>query len=106
MENKVLKILIHASTWFAPILVPLIIFVVTKEKDIKRLSIQAMIFHLLISLLITISIFLISTIILAIIGIPLLIGFGLIALIVPIMGILNAYQDRYFEYPIIGSFIR
>lgn len=106
MESKGLKILIHASTWFAPILVPLIIFLITKEDDVKRLSIQAIIFHLLMTGLISLSIILSATIILAIIGIPLFIGFFLITLIVPIMGIVNAVQDRYFEYPIIGSFIK
>lgn len=106
MENKGLKILIHASTWFAPILVPLIIFLIAKEQDVKRLSIQAIIFHLLMSGLIFLSLILTATLILAIIGIPLLIGFFLITLIVPIIGIINAVQDRYFEYPIIGSFIK
>lgn len=106
MQNRELKVLIHASTWFAPVLIPLIVFFASKEKEIKRLSLQALIFHLLISVLISISYFLTLTIILAIVGIPLLLGFGLIAFIVPILGIINAIQGRYFEYPIIGSFIK
>ena len=102
MEVKGLKILIHASTWFAPILVPLIIFFVARQDDVKSLSIQALVFHIAMSTLIFIS-FLFSFIF---IGIPFFIGFSLIALIVPIMGIINAAQDRYFEYPLIGSLIK
>ena len=58
MQNRELKVLIHASTWFAPVLIPLIVFFASKEKEIKRLSLQALIFHLLISVLISISYFL------------------------------------------------
>lgn len=102
MEVKGMKILIHASTWFAPILVPLIIFFVAKQEDIKSLSIQALIFHIVMTILIGISFFFSFLII----GIPFFIGFSLIGLIVPIMGIINAAQDRYFEYPLIGSWIK
>ena len=101
METKLIRILIHASTWFAPILVPLIIFFIASEEQLKRLSIQAVIFHLLMSFSISFSIFLISTILLAIIGLPLFIGFALISFVVPIIGIIQAARGEYFEYPII-----
>jgi uncharacterized protein len=99
MENKVLKILIHASTWFAPILVPVIIYVVKSDREMKSLSLQAMVFHFLIWLLVSISLLLS----IVLIGIPFLIIFVLMGLIVPIIGIVRALQERPFRYPIVGS---
>ncbi|WP_188430320.1 DUF4870 domain-containing protein [Kroppenstedtia guangzhouensis] len=102
MQVKIIKILVHASTWFAPVLVPLIVWLLTNEKDLKRLSLQALVFHFVIWLLVSISIFFSFILI----GIPFLIIFGLIGFIAPILGIIRALQDRRFDYPIIGSFIR
>jgi len=102
LDNKWIKIVIHASTWFAPILLPLIVYFLADEREIKRLSLQAMVFHLIMSVLIGIS-WVFSVIL---IGIPFLIVFGLIAIFAPIMGILRALQERHFDYPIIGSWIR
>lgn len=102
MEMKGEKILVHASTWFAPILVPLIIFFVSRYEEVKSLSIQALIFHIVMSLLIMIS-FIFSFLL---IGIPFFIIFTLISIIVPIMGIINAAQDKNFNYPLIGSLIK
>lgn len=103
METKWIRILIHASTWFAPILVPLLIFFIVPESQLKRLSIQAILFHIIVTAGISFSVFLISTIIFAIIGIPLFILIGAIALIVPIIGIIKAARDEYFEYSLISS---
>jgi uncharacterized protein len=69
---------------------------------LKRLSLQALVFHFVIWLLVSISIFFSFILI----GIPFLIIFGLIGFIAPILGIIRALQDRRFDYPIIGSFIR
>uniref|UniRef100_UPI003D1F6B10 DUF4870 domain-containing protein n=1 Tax=Kroppenstedtia sanguinis TaxID=1380684 RepID=UPI003D1F6B10 len=102
MSLKIIKILVHASTWFAPVLVPLIVWLLTKEEDLKRLSLQALVFHFAIWLLVSIS-YLLSFIL---IGIPFLIIFVLIGFIGPIIGIIRALQGRRFDYPIIGSFIR
>ncbi len=100
---KIIKILVHASTWFAPVLVPLIVWLLTKEEDLKRLSLQALVFHFAIWLLVSIS-YLLSFIL---IGIPFSsIIFVLIGFIGPIIGIIRALQGRRFDYPIIGSFIR
>ncbi|PTX58915.1 hypothetical protein C8P63_11497 [Melghirimyces profundicolus] len=99
---KVVKILVHASTWFAPVLVPLVVWLLTNERELKRLSLQALVFHFVIWLLVSIS-YLFSFIL---IGIPFLIIFGLIGLIAPIVGIVRALQERRFDYPIIGSFIQ
>lgn len=102
MEHKGLKIFIHASTWFAPVLVPFIIFLVSSDREIKNLSLQAVIFHFVIGVLIGISAFFSWVLI----GIPFLIIFGLMALITPIIGIVRALNDRYFQYPIVGSWLK
>ncbi|OYD09970.1 DUF4870 domain-containing protein [Paludifilum halophilum] len=99
---KVLKVLIHASTWFAPILLPIVVYLLSGDRDIKRLSLQALVFHVVIGILVSISYFFSFILI----GIPFLIVFGLIALIAPIVGIFYALTNRRFDYPIIGSFIR
>ncbi len=99
MAHKGVKVLTHASTWFAPILVPIIVYFVISDREVKSLSLQALVFHFIMGLLISISIFF-SWIL---IGIPFLIIFGLIAIIAPIKGIIYALEDRHFRYPIIGS---
>ncbi|WP_391209150.1 DUF4870 domain-containing protein [Psychrobacillus sp. L4] len=102
MENTGLKILIHASTWFAPFLVPFIIFLVVDDDEIKKLSIQAILFQLVIGVLIFIS----AILIIFLIGIPMIIIFGIMAFVVPIIGIVKAITGSTFNYPIVGSWIR
>ncbi|ALS79881.1 MULTISPECIES: DUF4870 domain-containing protein [Planococcus] len=102
MENTGLKILVHASAFFAPFLVPVIVFLISQDKEVKKLSIQALLFQLVLGVLISISIFLIVFLI----GIPMLIVFGLMGIIIPIMGILKALNNEYFDYPIVGSWYR
>lgn len=59
METKGLKILIHASAFFAPFLVPVAIYIMTffveLDEQIKRLSIQALLFQLVMGALIVLS---------------------------------------------------
>lgn len=105
MESKLLKILLHASPVFAPFLVPIGVFALTffvdLDEQVKRLSIQALLFQLVMGVLIFISVILSAVII----GIPLLIVFGLMTIIVPIIGIVKAIQDKPFNYPIVGRWI-
>lgn len=102
MENTGLKILLHASTWFAPFLVPFILYLVVNDEEIKKLSIQAVLFQLVIGALIGISFVLIFLLI----GIPMLIIFGIMAFVVPIIGIVKAITGDTFNYPIVGSWIK
>lgn len=97
-----IKILIHASAWFAPFLIPLIFLLLVKEKELQRLSLEAMLFQVIFGLLTGISI-LFSYIL---IGIPFLIIFGAIYLIAPVGGIIYAVQNRHFRYPIANRFTR
>lgn len=106
MDNKGLKILIHASAFFAPYLVPILIYIlchfVREDLELKKLAIQSVFFQLILGVLITISVILSFIII----GIPLLIIFGLMWLIVPIIGIVKAVNDQEFNYPIVGTWFR
>ncbi|MCG7335610.1 DUF4870 domain-containing protein [Sporosarcina sp. ACRSM] len=104
MEKTGMKVLIHASAFFAPFLVPFIIFLVahsTEDDEVKRLSIQAILFQLVMGVIISIS----ALLIVVIIGIPMVIGFGLMWLIVPIIGIVKALNGEPYNYPIVGRWI-
>lgn len=98
MENKGLKVLVHASAFFMPFLVPFIIYLVVEDSEVKRLSIQAILFQLVMGVLITISIVLSFILI----GIPFLIIFGLMTIIIPILGIIKTLSGETYNYPIVG----
>ncbi len=98
MDSKIIKIVIHASTFFAPILLPLIVLVIASDRSVRNLALQALIFHIAMTVLIGIS-WAFSFIL---IGIPFLILFSLMALYYPIKGILYALSDRRFHYPLMG----
>lgn len=102
MQNTGLKVLLHASTWFAPFLVPFILYLVVDDEEVKKLSIQAVLFQVVMYALITVSIFLI----IFLIGIPMVIIFGIMAFVVPIIGIIKAINGDKFNYPIVGSWIK
>jgi uncharacterized membrane protein len=99
MENTGLKVLVHASAFFAPFLVPFIVFIITSDQEVKKLSIQALLFQIVMGVLLFIS----SLLMFIIIGIPMLIIFGLMTIIVPIMGIIRALNHDKFDYPIVGA---
>lgn len=98
MQNTGLKILVHASAFFAPFLVPFIVFLVTDDGEVKKLSIQALLFQLVMGALIFIS----TLLVFILIGIPMLIVLGIIGLVVPILGVVKALNGEKFDYPIVG----
>jgi uncharacterized membrane protein len=101
MENKGLKVLVHASAFFMPFLVPFIIYLVIDDLEVKRMAIQAILFQLVMGALIFVS----TLLIIVIIGIPMVIGFGLMWLIVPIIAIVKSLKDETYNYPIVGRWI-
>jgi hypothetical protein len=100
MDHRGIKIIIHASIWFAPVLVPLLIYLLMEDRPIRSLSIQALLFHLIMWTMIGIS----SLFSLILIGIPFFILFSIIGLVVPIIGIVYAIKDQPFHYPLLASF--
>lgn len=100
MEKTGMNVLTHASAFFAPYLVPIIVFFIADDEFVKRIAIQAILFQLIMGVLITISI--IFTLFL--IGLPFLIGFGIMYIVVPIIGILKALKGEMYQYPIVKHF--
>lgn len=101
METKWSKIIIHASAFFAPFLVPIIFFLVSSDDDVKRTSIQALLFQIVFGILIAIS----GLLSFILIGIPLLIIFWAIFWIAPIIGIVKALNDTPWNYPLVGRWV-
>ena len=99
MENTGMKILVHASAFFAPFLVPVIVFILSSDQEVKKLSIQALLFQLVMSALIFAS----SLLTVILIGFPLLLLFGAIAIIVTILAIVKALNNEPYNYPVVGS---
>lgn len=97
METKWSKILIHASAFFMPVLIPILFFIISQDKEIKKLSLQALLFQFVMWVLIGVSAFL-SWIL---IGLPFLIVFAAMTVIVPVIGIVKALSDAPWEYPIV-----
>ena len=101
METKWSKIIIHASAFFAPFLVPILFFLINTEEEVKRLAIQALLFQIVFGILIAIS----SVLSFIIIGLPFLLIFLAIFWIAPIIGIIKALNDTPWNYPIVGRWI-
>ena len=101
MESKWAKVILHASAFFAPVLVPLLLFLLSNEEEVKRLSIQALLFQFVMWVLVVIS----TIFSIVLIGIPFLIVFSLMLLIVPIVGIVKALNDTPWNYPIVGRWV-
>lgn len=102
MENRGMKVLIHASAFFAPFLVPILMFIISEDTEIKKLSIQAVLFQLVIGVLITIS----AIMSVFLIGIPFVIGFFVMWIVVPIIGIVKALKNEAYEYPIVSRWVQ
>ncbi|GEB33979.1 MULTISPECIES: DUF4870 domain-containing protein [Brevibacillus] len=102
MDYRGVKAITHASAFFAPFLVPIVVWLLMQDREAKNMALQALLFHLFMSILISISWFFVFVLI----GIPFLIVFGLMALYYPIKGIIYSLQGRPFHYPIIGSIVR
>lgn len=102
MDYKGIKAITHASAFFAPFLVPLIVWLLLQDREVKNAALQALLFHVIIGILISIS-WALSFIL---IGIPFLVIFGLMGIYYPIKGIVYSLKGRPFHYPIIGSLVR
>jgi hypothetical protein len=104
LSEKGLKILIHAGAWFAPVLVPILVWLLIKEHEIRKLSVQALLFQFLMVICFLV-LPLIAIVFPFIIGISFLIIFGLMYVFTPIVGIIKALRDRPFNYPVVGWFV-
>ncbi|KFL43864.1 membrane protein [Lysinibacillus sp. BF-4] len=105
MDNKLSKIIVHSSFYYAPFLVPVIMFfiatLVTNDEEVRRLSVQAVLFQIVLAVLLSVS----WAFTFLIIGFPFLIIFGLIYICAPIIGIIRALQGETWNYPIVGRLV-
>lgn len=101
MESKWSKVIVHASAFFAPFLVPILFFLISTDDDVKRISIQALLFQVVFGILIAIAGFLSFILI----GLPFLLLFLAIFWIAPIIGIVKAISDSDWNYPIVGRWV-
>ncbi|KGR86742.1 DUF4870 domain-containing protein [Lysinibacillus odysseyi] len=101
MEEKWSKVLIHASAFFAPVVVPIIFFLISSDEHVKRLSVQALLFQFVMWVLTTVS-FIFSFVL---IGLPFLIVFSIMLIVVPVIGIVKAVNESYWNYPIVGRWV-
>ena len=101
MDHNGVKAITHASAFFAPFLVPLLVWLLVQDRHTKNMALQALLFHVGIGILIGIS----GVLSYILIGIPFLIVFVLMGIYYPIKGIIYSLQGRPFHYPIIGSLV-
>lgn len=101
METKWSRVIVHASAYFAPFLVPILFYLLSNDLEVKRISVQALLFQIVMGVLIFIS----SMLSFLLIGIPFLIIFALMNLIVPLIGIVKSLSDDDWDYPIVGRWV-
>ncbi|MED4728173.1 DUF4870 domain-containing protein [Aneurinibacillus migulanus] len=102
MNPKPACIVIHGSTFFAPVLVPLLFYFLSDQPYIKEKAMEALLFHILMGVAIAISSFLM----IVLIGFVLVPIFSIIAIYYPIKGIVRALQEKPFHYPIVHGWVR
>ncbi|MCH7323541.1 DUF4870 domain-containing protein [Solibacillus sp. MA9] len=101
MESKWSKIIIHASAFFAPFIVPILFFLISSEDEVKRIAMQALLFQVVFGVLIAIA----GVLSFVLIGLPFFLIFIAIFWIAPIIGIVKALSDKNWNYPIVGRWI-
>ncbi|WP_339214535.1 DUF4870 domain-containing protein [Solibacillus sp. FSL W8-0372] len=101
MESKWSKIIIHASAFFAPFLVPILFFLITTESEVKRTAMQALLFQVVFGILLTIA----GIFSIVLIGLPFLLVFFIIFWGAPVIGIIKALSDQDWNYPIVGRWV-
>lgn len=101
VETKWSRVIIHASAYFAPFLVPILFYLISDEQVIKRVAVQALLFQVVMIALITIS----AILSFLLIGIPFFIIFVLMHLIIPLIGIIQSLNDVDWDYPIVGRWV-
>ncbi len=87
--------------FFAPFLVPILFFLISTDEEVKGISIQALLFQIVMWVLIAIA----GILSFVLIGLPFLLIFGIMTFIVPIIGIVKAISDEPWRYPIVGRWV-
>ena len=86
------------------VLAPIVIWVVKSDSAaISSIAKQAIILNVVTFLSIIVGIALLITVLLLPLGVLLMCGMGLLALVLPIVGALKANGGVYYRYPVIGT---
>lgn len=102
-EQKLLAALCHGGLFLgAPILIPLVIMLISKDDYIKTQAKEALMFQILAFLAIAAS----GVLTIIIIGFIGLLVFGIASVIIPIIAIVNVLNGRDYTYPISGKWAR
>lgn len=102
-DQKLLCALAHLGTFVGiPILAPIIVLLVSSNDFVKQQAKEALGFQIL--LIIAAAISGILTIVL--IGIPMLIAVGIIAVVFPIIAVVKIVDGSDYSYPVSGNFVR
>jgi uncharacterized membrane protein len=102
MNQKPACVIIHGSTFFAPVLVPLLFYFLVDHSYVKEKALEALLFHILMVIALGVSSFLM----IVLIGFLLVPIFSIIAIYYPIKGIIRALQEREFHYPIVHNWVK
>jgi uncharacterized protein len=98
LRTSSIKILAHLSAFFAPVILPIVFLFLFRDEEIKVTSLQALIFHFLIGIAISVSLGLS----IVLIGIPFLIYFAFLYVYAPIKGAIESSKGNMYYYPWIG----
>ena len=102
-NRKILSALCHGAIFFSStivsIAIPIIIFYTTEDRVIKQNAKESLNFHINIYLYAILFIILIFLVV----GIPLLILLGILSFVMPIIAIMNVFEnpDKPYNYPFI-----
>lgn len=102
MNTKPACIIIHGSTFFAPVIVPLLFMLLAQDEYVKEKATEALLFHVMMTIAFAIA----TALMFVLIGFLILPVLGIIALYYPIKGILYAVWERPFGYPIVHNWVR
>lgn len=102
-EQKFLAILCHGGVFLAaPILIPLVVMLISKDDYVKTQSKEALMFQILLIIAGTVS----GVLVILIVGILGLIAVGIAAVVMPIIAIVNVANGNDYSYPISGKWAR
>lgn len=102
-EQKLLAALCHGGGFLAaPILIPLVIMLISKDDFVKTQAKEALMFQILSILALSVS----GVLTIIVIGIIGLIVVGIASVIIPVIAIVNVLNGKDYTYPISGKWAR
>lgn len=102
-EQKLLCALAHLGIFVGiPIIAPVIALLVSSDNFVKMQAKEALGFQIMLIVASVIS----GILIFVIIGIPLLLAIGIVAVVFPIIAIVKVVDGVDYSYPISGAFVR